>query len=136
MDEIIHAAKLAQAHDFIMKLPEGYETIVSEGGVSLSGGEKQRISLARAFLKKSPILILDEPTSAMDVQTEAAIFKGLSQYGSDKTVFVISHRLSTIRHADIIIAIKNGRIEQKGTHEALMEGDNVYSQLYHHKSQA
>jgi ABC-type multidrug transport system fused ATPase/permease subunit len=136
MEEIIQAAKLAQAHDFIMKLPDGYDTIVSEGGVSLSGGEKQRISLARAFLKKSPILILDEPTSAMDVQTEAAIFKGLAQYGSDKTVFVISHRLSTIRHADIIIAIKNGHIEQKGTHEALIEGDNVYSQLYHHKSQA
>jgi ABC-type multidrug transport system fused ATPase/permease subunit len=136
MDDIMQAAKLAQAHDFIMKLPEGYDTVVSEGGVSLSGGEKQRISLARAFLKKSPILILDEPTSAMDVQTEAAIFKGLAQYGSDKTVFVISHRLSTIRHADIIIAIKNGRIEQKGTHEALIAGDNVYSQLYHHKSQA
>lgn len=136
VEEIIQAAKLAQAHDFITRLPEGYDTVVSEGGVSLSGGEKQRISLARAFLKKSPILILDEPTSAMDVQTEAAIFKGLAQYGSNKTVFVISHRLSTIRHADIIIAIKNGRIEQKGTHEALMEGDNVYSQLYHHKSQA
>jgi ATP-binding cassette subfamily B protein len=136
MDEIVHAAKLAQAHDFIMKLPEGYETIVSEGGVSLSGGEKQRISLARAFVKKSPILILDEPTSAMDVQTEAAIFRGLAQYGADKTVFVISHRLSTIRHADVIIAIKNGRIEQKGTHEALIHGDNVYAQLYHQTAQS
>jgi ATP-binding cassette subfamily B protein len=136
MEDIVHAAKLAQAHDFIMKLPEGYDTIVSEGGVSLSGGEKQRISLARAFVKKSPILILDEPTSAMDVQTEAAIFRGLAQYGADKTVFVISHRLSTIRHADVIIAIKNGRIEQKGTHDALIKGDNVYAQLYHQTAQS
>lgn len=130
MDEIIKAAKMAQAHDFIMKLPEGYDTIASEGGVSLSGGEKQRISLARAFLKKAPVLILDEPTSAMDVQTETAIFKALAEYATGRTVFVISHRLSAIRHADIIIAIKNGRIEQKGTHEALMKTENIYSELY------
>lgn len=133
MEEITRAAKMAQAHDFIMKLPDGYETIASEGGVSLSGGEKQRISLARAFLKKSPILILDEPTSAMDVQTETAIFKGLAQYASGRTVFIISHRLSAIRHADIIIAIKDGRIEEKGTHDALMKGENIYSELYNHK---
>ncbi|HUR30989.1 MAG TPA: ATP-binding cassette domain-containing protein, partial [Saprospiraceae bacterium] len=130
MEEIIKAAKMAQAHDFIMKLPEGYDTIASEGGVSLSGGEKQRISLARAFLKKAPVLILDEPTSAMDVQTETAIFKALADYASGRTVFVISHRLSAIRHADIIIAIKNGRIEEKGTHEALMKTENIYSELY------
>ena len=133
MEEIMHAAKMAQAHDFIMNLPEGYNTIASEGGVSLSGGEKQRISLARAFLRKAPVLILDEPTSAMDVQTETAIFKALSDYAVGKTVFVISHRLSAIRHADIIIAIKNGRIEQKGNHEALMQTENIYSELYNTK---
>lgn len=133
MEDIIKAAKMAQAHDFIMKLPEGYDTIASEGGVSLSGGEKQRISLARAFLRKAPVLILDEPTSAMDVQTETAIFKALAEYSAGKTVFVISHRLSAIRHADIIIAIKNGRIEEKGTHEALMKTENIYSELYNSK---
>jgi len=133
MEEIIRAAKLAQAHNFIMQLPEGYDTIASEGGVSLSGGEKQRISLARAFLRKSPVLILDEPTSAMDVQTETAIFKGLAEYSVDKTVLIISHRLSAIRHADMIIAIKNGKIEDKGTHEALMKGDNIYSELVNQK---
>jgi len=133
MEEIIRAAKLAQAHNFIMQLPEGYDTIASEGGVSLSGGEKQRISLARAFLRKSPVLILDEPTSAMDVQTETAIFKGLAEYSLDKTVLIISHRLSAIRHADMIIAIKNGKIEDKGTHEALMKGDNIYSELVNQK---
>lgn len=136
MEEIIKAAKLAQAHEFIMKLPDGYDTVASEGGVSLSGGEKQRISLARAFLKKAPILILDEPTSAMDVQTETAIFRGLAQHSSNKTVFIISHRLSAIRHADIIIAIKDGKIEEKGSHDALMQSENIYSELYNHKSQA
>ena len=133
MDDIMQAAKIAQAHNFIMALPDGYETVASEGGVSLSGGEKQRISLARAFLRKSPILILDEPTSAMDVQTETAIFKGLAEYSKGRTVFIISHRLSAIRHADIIIAIKNGKIEDKGTHEALMQGDNIYSELVNQK---
>lgn len=129
-DEIISAAKAAQAHDFIMKLPEGYDTIVSEGGVSLSGGEKQRISLARAFLRNTPILILDEPTSAMDVQTEAKIFKALSAYTIGRTVFIISHRLSTIRHADIIISIKDGEIVEKGTHENLLKEGKVYAEFH------
>jgi ABC-type multidrug transport system fused ATPase/permease subunit len=130
IDEIMEAAKIAQAHDFIMKLPEGYETVASEGGVSLSGGEKQRISLARAFLRKSPILILDEPTSAMDVQTESKIFGALSEYSSGRTVFIISHRLSTIKHADMILTIKDGVLVEQGTHEALVKGGNVYSELY------
>lgn len=133
MEDIIQAAKMSQAHDFIMKLPEGYDTIVSEGGVSLSGGEKQRISLARAFLKKSPILILDEPTSALDVHTESEIFKALSDYAVNHTIFIISHRLSTIQHADIILAIKDGVIAEQGTHEDLMQEGNVYADLYNHK---
>ena len=133
MEEIVASAKMAQAHDFIMKLPEGYETIASEGGVSLSGGEKQRISLARAFLKKSPILILDEPTSAMDVQTESNLFKALAEYAEGRTVFIISHRLSTIKHADVIIAIKDGKIVEEGTHEELLKEGNVYAELYNFK---
>lgn len=130
---IMAAAKMAQAHDFIMKMPLGYETIVSEGGISLSGGEKQRLSLARAFLKKAPILILDEPTSAMDVQTESEIFKALNAYSAGRTVFIISHRLSTIQHADTIIAIKDGVIAEEGTHEDLMKEGNIYAALYNFK---
>ena len=129
-DEIISASKAAQAHDFIMKLPRGYDTIVSENGVSLSGGEKQRMSLARAFLRNTPILILDEPTSAMDVQTEAKIFKALSTYAAGRTVFIISHRLSTIRHADLIISIKDGEIAEQGTHENLLKEGKVYAELH------
>jgi ATP-binding cassette subfamily B protein len=129
-DEIISAAKAAQAHDFISKLPNGYDTIASEGGVSLSGGEKQRISLARAFLRSTPILILDEPTSAMDVQTEAKIFKALTMYSTGRTVFIISHRLSTIRHADLIISIKDGEIAEIGTHENLLKEGKVYAELH------
>ncbi|MDQ4138909.1 MAG: ABC transporter ATP-binding protein/permease, partial [Bacteroidota bacterium] len=129
-DEIISAAKAAQAHNFIIKLPQGYDTIASEGGVSLSGGEKQRISLARAFLRNTPILILDEPTSALDVQTEANIFKALTTYSSGRTVFIISHRLSTIKHADLIISIKDGEIAEKGTHEALLKEGKVYAELH------
>ena len=129
-DEIISAAKAAQAHDFISKLPEGYDTIPSEAGVSLSGGEKQRISIARAFLRDTPILIFDEPTSAMDVQTESNIFKALATYCAGRTVFIISHRLSTIRHADLIISIKDGKIIEKGTHEALLKEGKVYAELH------
>ncbi|WP_207495200.1 ABC transporter ATP-binding protein [Aridibaculum aurantiacum] len=135
-DEIIAAAKAAQAHEFISRLPEGYDTVVSEGGLSLSGGEKQRLSLARAFLRDSPILILDEPTSAMDVQTEAKIFKALSTYSAGRTVFIISHRLSTVRHADMIISIKDGVIVEKGNHETLLQGGKVYAEFYKHQGVA
>lgn len=129
-DEIIAAAKAAQAHEFILKLPGGYECIPSEGGVSLSGGEKQRISLARAFLRNSPILILDEPTSALDVQTEANIFKALNSISAGRTVFIISHRLSTIKQADLIISIKDGRIAEIGTHDSLLKEGKVYAELH------
>ncbi len=129
-DEIISAAKAAQAHEFIMRQPYGYDSIPSEGGISLSGGEKQRISLARAFLRNTPILILDEPTSALDVQTEAKIFKALAAYSAGRTVFIISHRLSTIRHADLIISIKDGALAEKGTHDTLVKEGKVYAELY------
>ncbi len=129
-DEIIAAAKAAQAHNFISKLSHGYDSMPSEGGVSLSGGEKQRIALARAFLRNTPILILDEPTSALDVQTEAKIFKAVATYSAGRTVFIISHRLSTIRHADMIISIKDGKIVEKGTHESLLKEGKVYAELH------
>jgi len=133
-DEIVEAAKAAQIHDYIVKLPKGYDTTISEAGASLSGGERQRIAIARAFLKKAPILILDEPTSAVDAQTEAKIFNALDQFSKGKTVFVISHRLSTIKHADQIITIQNGTIVEIGTHEMLINKDSVYADLYkyHH----
>lgn len=129
-DDIVEAAKGAQAHGFISKLPDGYETVISETGSSLSGGEKQRIAIARAFLKKAPVLILDEPTSAVDALTEAKIFKALGQFTKGKTVFLISHRLSTIKHADQIITIKDGQVVEKGTHQSLLKEDNVYAGLY------
>lgn len=129
-DEIVEAAKGAQAHSFISKLPDGYNTLVSETGSSLSGGERQRIAIARAFLKKAPILIMDEPTSAVDAYTEAQIFKAVAQFAKGKTVFLISHRLSTIRHADKIITIKDGCVVESGTHQSLLQQDKVYAGLY------
>jgi ABC-type multidrug transport system fused ATPase/permease subunit len=133
-EEIVEAAKAAQAHSFISKLPEGYDTMITEGGTSLSGGEKQRIAIARAFLKKATILILDEPTSAVDASTEAKIFKSLGGYALGKTVFVITHRLSTIKHADLIITIQDGVIAETGTHQSLLSAGKVYADLYkyHH----
>ncbi len=128
--EITEAAKAAQAHDFIMKLPMQYDTPVSEMGASLSGGEKQRIALARAFLKKAAILILDEPTSALDGLTEAKIFKRLAEAAKDKTVFLISHRLSTIKHADQIVTLKEGYVVETGTHENLILQGTIYAELY------
>lgn len=129
-NEIMEAAKAAQAHDFIMRLPLQYDTPVSEMGNSLSGGEKQRIALARAFLKKASILILDEPTSALDALTEAKIFKKLPEIAKDKTVFLISHRLSTIKHADQIITLQDGYVVESGTHENLMQQGALYADLY------
>lgn len=129
-EEITEAAKAAQAHDFIMKLPQQYDTPVSEMGASLSGGEKQRIALARAFLKKASILILDEPTSALDAQTEFKIFSRLSAIAKDKTIFLISHRLSTIKHADQIITLKDGHVAESGSHEHLLQQGMEYADLY------
>lgn len=129
-DEIVEAAKGAQAHNFISKLPEGYDTVISEAGSSLSGGERQRIAIARAFLKKAPILIMDEPTSAVDAHTEAQIFKAVGHFSKGRTVFLISHRLSTLRHADQIITIKDGQVVETGTHQSLLQQGNVYASLY------
>jgi subfamily B ATP-binding cassette protein MsbA/ATP-binding cassette subfamily B protein AbcA/BmrA len=129
-DEIISAAKMANAHDFIMELPNGYDTILAENGSNLSGGQKQRLTIARAILKDSPILILDEPTSALDSDSEKLIDDALSIFANDKSIIIVAHRFSTIRNADEIIVLDNGRIEGRGTHDELMNIDGAYKSLY------
>jgi ATP-binding cassette, subfamily B, bacterial len=128
--EIIAAAEAANAHDFIMRLPKKYETRLGERGAKLSGGERQRIAVARAFLRDSPILILDEPTSSIDTKTEVVILDALDRLMRGRTTFVIAHRLSTVRHADLLLVIQNGSIVERGTHTSLLERDGVYRQLH------
>jgi ABC-type multidrug transport system fused ATPase/permease subunit len=130
MDEIVEAAKAANAHDFIMALPEQYETVLGERGAQLSGGERQRISVARAFLKDAPILILDEPTSSIDSRTEAVILDALDRLMAGRTTFLIAHRLSTIRSADQILVLDHGRLVEQGTHDGLMQRGGLYRQLH------
>ncbi|MEH2242608.1 ABC transporter ATP-binding protein [Nostoc sp.] len=128
--EIITAAKVAEAHEFIINLPQGYETIVGERGQKLSGGQRQRIAIARAVLKNPPILILDEATSAVDNETEAAIQRSLERITVDRTTIAIAHRLSTIRNADCIYVMEHGKLVESGTHEQLLEKDGIYSSLW------
>ncbi|HKO38089.1 MAG TPA: ABC transporter ATP-binding protein [Solirubrobacterales bacterium] len=128
--EIEDAARAANAHDFISALPEGYETELGEGGSHVSGGERQRISVARAFLKDAPILILDEPTSSIDSRTEGVILDSLDELMEGRTSFIVAHRLSTVRHADQILVLSGGRIVERGTHEELLRTGDVYRQLH------
>lgn len=129
-EEVIAAAKAANAHDFIMELPDGYDTKVGERGVKLSGGQKQRIAIARVFLKNPPILVLDEATSALDLESEALIQDSLDRLASDRTTIIIAHRLSTITHADKIYVIDHGEVVEEGTHESLMEKKGAYYDLF------
>lgn len=129
-EEIIRAAKLANAHDFIMELENGYDTFVGERGVKLSGGQKQRISIARAFLKNPPILILDEATSALDNESERLVQESLKALAKGRTTLVIAHRLSTIRNADNIVVLTANGIEEQGTHEELLAKGGVYAALH------
>ena len=130
-EEVIAAARAANAHDFIERLPQGYATTLGERGARLSGGERQRISVARAFVKNAPILILDEPTSAIDSGTEAVILEALDRLMQGRTTFMIAHRLSTIRHADLILVVAGGRIVGRGTHDELMRREGgLYRELY------
>ncbi|GKV69632.1 putative multidrug export ATP-binding/permease protein YgaD [Sporosarcina sp. NCCP-2716] len=128
--ELIAAAKAANAHDFIMELPEGYETTVGERGVKLSGGQKQRLSIARVFLKNPPMLILDEATSALDLESEALIQDSLKVLASDRTTIIVAHRLSTITHADKILVIDHGELKEQGTHAELMARGGIYHDLF------
>jgi len=128
--EILRAAELANAHEFIEKLPAGYNTIVGERGVTLSGGQRQRIAIARAVIRNSPILILDEPSSGLDAGSEKMVFEALDRLMEGKTSIVIAHRLSTIRRADIILVVRDGTIVESGRHEQLLHSGGLYAQLY------
>lgn len=129
-EEIMEAAKNANAHEFIMNLPEGYETNIGQRGVKLSGGQKQRLSIARVFLKNPPILIFDEATSALDNESERVVQESMEKLAKNRTTFVIAHRLSTIRNADRILVLTENGIEEEGTHDALMQKQGVYYDMY------
>ncbi|HBM8432269.1 TPA: SAV1866 family putative multidrug efflux ABC transporter [Staphylococcus aureus] len=129
-EEVVEAAKMANAHDFIMNLPQGYDTEVGERGVKLSGGQKQRLSIARIFLNNPPILILDEATSALDLESESIIQEALDVLSKDRTTLIVAHRLSTITHADKIVVIENGHIVETGTHHELIAKQGAYEHLY------
>ena len=128
-EEVIEAAKKARCYDLIMSFPEGFDTVIGEGGASLSGGEKQRLSIARCILKDSPIVILDEATASVDADNECAIQEAISELCKNKTLLVIAHRLKTIRDADQILVISDGKIIERGNHEKLMEKDGVYAHM-------
>ncbi len=129
-EQMIEAAKAANAHEFIMNLPNGYDTLVGERGVKLSGGQKQRVAIARVFLKNPPLLVLDEATSALDLESEHLIQNALERLASERTTFIVAHRLSTITHADRIVHIENGEIVEVGSHQELMKKQGHYYDLY------
>ena len=126
MEKVINASKKARCHDFIMSLPNGYDTVISEGGASLSDGEKQRISIERAIMKDSPVIILDEATANVDPENEAELTKAIEELTREKTIIMIAHRLKTVEHADQIIVIDSGKIVQQGRHNELMQQDGIY----------
>lgn len=136
MEEVIAAARKACCHDFIMALPDGYDTVIGEGGASLSGGEKQRISIARAIMKDSPVIILDEATANVDPENEKELTEAIEALTKDKTIIMIAHRLKTVRHADQILVVDSGSIVQRGTHEELMEQEGIYRRFIDAREQA
>ena len=129
IERVKEAAKKACCHDFIMALPDGYDTIIGEGGASLSGGEKQRISIARAIMKDSPIIILDEATANIDPENEKELMTAIEALTQEKTIFMIAHRLKTVQNADQIIVIDNGQIVQYGTHQELIAQPGIYQKF-------
>jgi subfamily B ATP-binding cassette protein MsbA len=128
--EILRAAELANAHEFIEKMPDGYDTIVGERGVTLSGGQRQRIAIARAIIRDTPILILDEPSSGLDAASEKLVFDALDRLMEGKTSIVIAHRLSTIQRADVIFVVDGGQLVERGRHEELLRSRGLYAELY------
>ena len=130
MQQVEEAARIANAHDFIMESENGYETNIGDRGCKLSGGQRQRLSIARAILKNPPILILDEATSALDSESEKLVQEALDRLMKDRTTLVIAHRLSTVRNSDAIMVLDHGRIIERGTHEQLLEQKGTYYQLY------
>ena len=136
MDEVIEAARKASCHDFIMELPDGYDTVIGEGGATLSGGEKQRIAIARAIMKDAPIIILDEATANVDPENEKELTEAINNLTKQKTIIMIAHRLKTVRNADQIIVVDKGRIVQKGKHEELMMQEGIYKNFISGRKQA
>ena len=136
MDEVIEAAKKAACHDFIMALPDGYETVIGEGGATLSGGEKQRIAIARAIMKDAPIIILDEATANVDPENEKELTEAIENLTKQKTIIMIAHRLKTVRNADQIVVIDKGKIVQQGKHDELMKEDGIYRYFITGRKQA
>jgi subfamily B ATP-binding cassette protein MsbA len=129
-DQILRAARLARADEFIRKLPDGYNTLLGERGETLSGGQRQRIAIARALIRDSPILLLDEPSASLDAESEAAIFEGLNTLLAGRTSITIAHRLATVRNADRIFVLDDGRIVEEGTHQQLLAAGGEYAHLY------
>jgi ABC-type multidrug transport system fused ATPase/permease subunit len=129
-EQIVTAARNAGAHEFIQRMPEGYESRIAERGATLSSGQRQRLAIARAFLKDAPILILDEPTSALDAQTEGALMQALEGLMKGRTTLIIAHRLSTVRRADRIVVLQDGLIKESGSHEELIARGEIYAHLY------
>ena len=136
MEDVINAAQKACCHDFIMELPAGYDTIIGENGASLSGGEKQRISIARAIMKDAPVIILDEATANVDPENEKELIEAIQALTKEKTVLMIAHRLKTVRNADQIFVIDKGRIIQRGTHDELVKQDGIYRRFVDSRRQA
>ena len=134
MDRVIQASQLAGAHEFIVELPEGYDTVVGEQGSSLSGGQKQRIAIARSLITNPKILIFDEATSALDYESERAIQSNMKFITKGRTVFVIAHRLSTVRQANRIIVLDQGRIAEQGSHDELLAMDGLYAGLHKYQT--
>jgi ATP-binding cassette subfamily B protein len=133
--EIVRAASLANADEFIDRLPDGYNTMIGERGVTLSGGQRQRIAIARAIIRNSPILLLDEPSTGLDAASEKLVLEGLARLMENKTTIMVAHRLATIQKADIIFVLQDGVIAERGSHQELLAAGGLYAQFYHLQSQ-